>query len=47
MQKRARKDFGQRYWWHPGGSPIPGLNRRGEDFWPERAPDVERAVEDR
>jgi hypothetical protein len=32
MQQRARKDFGQDYWWHPGS----GL--------PDRAPDMGKAV---
>lgn len=46
MEDRAQKDFDQAYWWRPGGSPIPGLNEAGEDFGPERAPNLQtEAVE--
>lgn len=41
MERRAQRDFGQSYWWRPGGSPVPGLNDAGESFGPERAPDLQ------
>jgi len=44
MQESAQRDFQQSYWWRPGGSPIPGLNQTGEDFAPERAPDLQAAA---
>jgi hypothetical protein len=44
MERRAQRDFGQSYWWRPGGSPVPGLNEAEQPFAPERAPDFEAAV---
>jgi vacuolar-type H+-ATPase subunit H len=45
MKARAYKDFGQRYWWEPGGSPIEPLNHGG-DFSPDRLPDFGNAIGD-
>lgn len=44
MQDRAYREFGQTFWWEPGGTPIDALNVSGQDFAPERAPDVEAAT---
>lgn len=42
MQNRAYREYGQTYWWEPGGSPIDAINS-GQDFAPERAPNLEAA----
>lgn len=44
MQDRAYREFGQTFWWEPGGTPIDALNVSGQDFAPERAPDLEAAT---
>ena len=43
MQNRAYREYGQTYWWEPGGSPIEAINS-GQDFAPERAPDLAAAA---
>jgi len=42
MKSRGERDFGTTYWWEPGGSPF--IDASGEDFAPERAPDLKKTV---
>lgn len=44
MQNRAYREFGQTYWWEPGGTPVDALNVSGQDFMPERVPNLEAAT---
>lgn len=44
MQDRAYREFGQTYWWQPGGTPIDALNVSGQGLAPERAPDLAAAT---
>ncbi|HEY5850409.1 MAG TPA: hypothetical protein VIT62_06545 [Lysobacter sp.] len=43
MRQRTEEQYGQSYFWEPGGSPIDSINS-GSDFKPERAPDLAKAV---
>jgi len=43
MKQRAMKDYGQRYWWEPGGSPIDAINHGG-NFGPDRKPNFSKAI---